>query len=108
MAHANMKKNQDLSSSHGGRRTGAGRPRGKRNKKTAEQMKAVEASGMTPLDYLLSVIRDDAHTINERMDAAKAAAPYVHPKLSNISANVDATIGGYDDIIRLLAAHGDA
>jgi hypothetical protein len=31
-----------------------------------------------PLDFLLDVMVDDSHPITTRVDAAKAAAPYVH------------------------------
>lgn len=58
-----------------------GRKKGVPNKKTAEVIKKVEQSGMLPLDYLLSVMRDEESTKGERVDAAKAAAPYIHPKL---------------------------
>jgi hypothetical protein len=69
---------------HGGSRPGAGRPKGARNKKTLEQVEAIVASGLTPLEYLLSVLRDEQSAVDQRMEAAKAAAPYVHPKLANI------------------------
>lgn len=67
----------------GGARPGAGRKKGVPNKRTAAVAKAVEESGITPLDYMLDVMRncDDPA---QRLDAAKAAAPYVHPKLANI------------------------
>ena len=66
----------------GGKRAGAGRPKGAPNKATAARQAAVEASGLTPLDYLLSVMRDGNEDLAARLDAAKAAAPYVHPKLA--------------------------
>lgn len=68
----------------GGSRPGAGRPPGSRNKRTEEQEKAIKESGLTPLEYLTSVYRDEAKEPQVRMEAAKAAAPYVHPKLSNV------------------------
>ena len=34
------------------------------------------AGGMTPLDYMLSIMRDENEDKRERLDAAKAAAPY--------------------------------
>jgi hypothetical protein len=74
----------------GGARPGAGRPRGRRSSKTAERLAAIEASGTTPLDYLLTVMRDAEQDKAVRLDAAKAAAPYVHPKL----ANIDTTLRG--------------
>jgi len=39
---------------------------------------------MTPLEYLIATMRDEANDPAMRLDAAKAAAPYCHPKLSSI------------------------
>lgn len=61
-----------------------GRQKGTPNKKTAATVAAVEAGGITPLDYLLAVMRDADKPADIRTDAAKAAAPYVHPKLAAI------------------------
>jgi hypothetical protein len=68
----------------GGARPGAGRKKGVPNKRTAAKIAEVEASGLTPLDYMLSVLRDTTESPDRRAWAAKEAAPYVHPKLSNI------------------------
>jgi hypothetical protein len=68
----------------GGKRVGAGRPKGQRNKKTERQVASVEKGGITPLDYLLSVMRNENNEQAERIDAANKAAPYVHPKLSSV------------------------
>lgn len=40
--------------------------------------------GITPLDYMLSVMRDEAEEPTRRADMAKAAAPFVHPRLAAI------------------------
>jgi hypothetical protein len=66
-----------------GTKTG-GRKKGVPNKATAAKAAAVAASGLTPLDYLLSVMRNPEQEIETRLDAAKAAAPYVHPKLATV------------------------
>lgn len=68
----------------GGKRPGAGRKAGAPNKATAARQKAVTESGLTPLDYMLSIMRDEQMTTESRFEAAKAAAPYVHPKLANV------------------------
>ena len=68
----------------GGQRPGSGRPKGARNRRTERQEREIEESGMTPLEYLTSVYRDEARDTDERMEAAKAAAPYVHAKLSSV------------------------
>lgn len=68
--------------SRGGKREGAGRPVGAENKVSAEQRAEIAASGLTPLAYMLAVMRDEAADEAKRLDAAKAAAPYVHPRLN--------------------------
>lgn len=54
----------------------------------AARAKAAEG-GITPLAYLLGLLRDGELPREIRMDAAKAAAPYVHAKLANIEASVN-------------------
>jgi hypothetical protein len=61
-----------------------GRPKGSLNKKTIEQVAAVEATGETPLEYMLRVMRDREQPKDRRDDMAKAAAPYVHAKLAAV------------------------
>lgn len=73
----------------GGTRKGAGRPAGVRNKKTAERMAAIEASGETPMDYMLRVMRDPKTTHDRRDRLAGMVAPYVHPRLTSIGGTPD-------------------
>lgn len=68
----------------GGKRPGSGRKPGSKNTRTAELARKAAEAGLTPLEYLLSLMRDEERETNVRLDAAKAAAPYVHPKLANI------------------------
>jgi hypothetical protein len=68
----------------GGKRVGAGRKKGIPNKRTQEVLNQVAASGLTPLDYMLQVMRDESQEAHRRLTAAQAAAPYVHSKLSSI------------------------
>jgi hypothetical protein len=62
-----------------------GRKKGVKNKLTAERERAIAASGLTPLEFLLSVVRDTKAKKVVRIDAARAVAPYVHPKLAAIT-----------------------
>src|ERR1051326_1579956 len=62
-----------------GRKTG-GRRKGIPNKATMARETAIAASGLTPLDYFLSVMRDATEETATRLYAARAAAPYVHPR----------------------------
>jgi hypothetical protein len=73
----------------GGKREGAGRPPGAATVKTREIADAAALEGLTPLEYMLSVLRDESRTEHTRMDAAKAAAPYVHARLSNVDQNTN-------------------
>jgi hypothetical protein len=73
----------------GGARPGAGRKPGKASRKTAEQVAKASEGGITPLDYLLSVMRAPESEPRERLVAAQAAAPYVHAKLSSINMTGD-------------------
>jgi hypothetical protein len=72
---------------NGGKRPGAGRKRGVPNKATLTRQNEIAATGITPLDYMISVLRDEGLPLDTRFDAAKAAAPFVHPKLSSIEAS---------------------
>lgn len=78
-----------------------GRAKGVPNRATAKKAAEVEASGLTPLDYLLSLMRDENNDVAIRKDAAKDAAPYVHPRLSSVEANVRGklTIGAMLDAL---------
>lgn len=69
-----------------------GRPKGSRDKKSAALRLAVR-SGVTPLEYMLSVLNHDNKKNQEgdievtpamRMDAARTAAPYVHARLQSV------------------------
>jgi hypothetical protein len=66
-----------------------GRSKGTPNKATVAKRKEVEATGLTPLDYLISVYRDVGADEAKRIDAAKAAAPYLHAKLQPVDGKGD-------------------
>ena len=66
-----------------------GRQRGTPNRRTLGLRMGLMAAGapselankplrQLPLDFLLEVMADESHPIATRLDAAKAAAPYVH------------------------------
>lgn len=73
----------------GGKRQGSGRKKGIPNRRTQELQDKVASSGLTPLDYMLGVLRDDEQTIERRDWAAKEAAPYIHAKLASVAAKHD-------------------
>ena len=87
---------------HGGKRLGAGRPKGSRNRASARREQFVALSGRTPIEVMIAVMRynfDAAEyersqpTPNQKeinaaharaLDAAYRAAQFVHPKLSAV------------------------
>lgn len=68
----------------GGKRDGAGRPAGAVNTKSREVADKAAAEGLTPLDYMLKILRDEEADPKDRMWAAEKAAPYVHAKLASV------------------------
>ncbi len=43
------------------------------------------------MDFMLSVLRDEDMDLGPRLDAAKAAAQYVHPKLQPVDGKTGST-----------------
>jgi hypothetical protein len=75
----------------GGKRPGAGRPKGSVSKRTLSKVKLPEATQHRvpavvaeelPLDVLLAAMRDKNLPIEIRLAAAKVAAPYFHGRIS--------------------------
>lgn len=66
-----------------GLKTG-GRTKGTPNRATVARQQEIAATGLTPLDYMLSIMRDESNPTDMRLDAANKAAPYVHPKLAAV------------------------
>ena len=63
---------------HGGARPNAGRKKGSVTKATVyrqEMLARAAAEGLSPLEFMLDVLRDETKTFEERFEAAKAAAP---------------------------------
>jgi len=83
----------------GGPRPGAGRKAGTPNKATAERQAEISASGITPLDYMLNILRDETKGSEDRMWAAEKAAPYVHPKLAAIDHSGSLALVPHEDAL---------
>ena len=68
----------------GGARPGAGRKKGSVDKRFMEQPEQREryAKATSPLAYLLCVMNDPAADFRRRDRAARAAAPFVHAKIT--------------------------
>jgi hypothetical protein len=75
-------------SKRGGFRPGAGRPKGARAKATELAVKRAGTEGILPLEFMLAIMRDEEADVALRVDMAKAAAPYVHARLSQVDSTV--------------------
>lgn len=78
----------------GGRREGAGRPVGAIQKWSRKAIIEAAKTGELPHEFLLRVSRGGMvdgrePTFEERLDAAKAAAPYYAPKLAQIEQKIE-------------------
>lgn len=101
----------------GGQRSGAGRKPGAATKKTREIAEKAAEQGITPLEVMLGTMRalwekaeenkvtvegeGQASKITTPMDyrllaaeVAQKAAPFVHPKLANVEAQISGPDGG--------------
>src|SRR5215216_1993734 len=67
-----------------GKKTGGRRP-GSKNKMTIARESAIAASGVSPLDYMLTVMRDETADSARRDRMAQAAAPFLHAKVAAIA-----------------------
>jgi len=78
--------------SHGGRRAGSGRKKSGTNRLDTKARQQAMESGISPLDYMLSIMRNPDSTAAQKMEAAKAAAPYVHARLAHIERKEDVSV----------------
>ena len=92
--------NQGNHSGRGGARKGAGRKPGAITQRTRDIANGlIDDGGMTPLEFMLQVMREGPPegasaevvfgTRNRQFEAAKAAAPYVHPRLAALAVSGD-------------------
>jgi len=64
---------------NGGVRQGAGRPAGTLNRRSVEILASV-AEGLSPIEYMLGIMRNEEASAEDRSWAAEKAAPYFHPR----------------------------
>lgn len=70
--------------SRGGKREGAGRPKGAKTRITEEALERA-GDGETPLEYMLRVMRDSDAETDRRDRMALGAAQYCHAKAVEVS-----------------------
>lgn len=74
----------------GGPRPGSGRKVGSVTKRTRAIAEGALKDGLTPLEYMLGVMRDPNAPSARRDEMAKSAAPYLHPRLQTMTIAGDA------------------
>jgi hypothetical protein len=92
----------------GGARPGAGRKPGTATRRTREIAERAMIEGETPLEYMLRVMRDPAVDHERRDEMARAAAPYIHPRLTAVAVKglpgeLAQSAASGDDLTRLIA-----
>lgn len=109
---------------NGGKRAGSGRKKGGATKKTRDIAdKLADSDEITPLEYMLGVLRETPEKLKAKFDAgdinseefivelqamqkrkdnaAEKAAPYIHPRLSSIEAKVKGS--GHEEWLAMMA-----
>jgi hypothetical protein len=80
-----------------------GRPKGSYSKASKTQIERVTADGkLSPLEYLASIYQDDRQSQKDRIEAAKAAAPYIHSRLSTTEVKAALTELSHEEWLKSL------
>ena len=79
-----------------------GRPKGSKNTASVARQEQIARTGLTPLEFMLARMRDETADMRDRVYAANAAAPYVHPKLANFELGNKA-----GEVFRVMVDSGD-
>jgi len=67
----------------GGKRPGAGRPKGVIDGTKEQRLEAaLQAASRTPLEYMINILNNPGTSPERKMWAAEKAAPYLHPRLA--------------------------
>lgn len=98
----------------GGRREGAGRPKGvsdgstkQRAERVQAAMRAAEARLSDPFEgdahqLLIEVYKDKTHPLQVRVDAAKAAIGYEKPRLQSVTGSMDVKHSSQEDALDVM------
>ncbi len=68
-----------------------------------EMVERASSGGDLPLDFMLEVMRDESLGIRLRIDAAKAAAPYVQQRLSAIAVDLTTSEETHEEWLQSVA-----
>ena len=76
----------------GGVRPGAGRPKGSLSQRHVELLAGAVSEGISPVEYMLSIMRNEEEDEKRRAWAAEKAAPYIHPRPAPIARPIEITL----------------
>lgn len=91
-----------VSSGRGGARPGAGRPKGSHNKRTEEAIAISKEMGVNPVEFLLKAMANESLPMKDRIDCAKAVAPFVAPRLQSIEAHTTTGRKSHEELLEEL------
>ena len=92
----------------GGAREGAGRKPGSVNRRNAEVIAEAIEAGITPVEFMLTIMRDEGADPKRREWAAEKAAPYLHPRPAPLERTVEidlpdtSTVAGIDQALDII------
>lgn len=64
-----------------------------------EIQRICDMHGISPLDYLLSVVNNPNMDVKYKIEAAKAAMPYVHPRLAPAAVEQDRSASQHENLL---------
>ena len=73
----------------GGARQNSGRKRGTPNVKSAEVIAKALEEGITPIEYMLGIMRNEDADPKERQWAAEKCAPFIHPRPAPVPRTIE-------------------
>jgi len=80
-----------------------GRPKGSYSKASKAQIEKVTSDGkLSPLEYLASIYQNPTEEKKDRIEAAKAAAPYIHSRLSTTEVKAAVTELSHEEWLKSL------
>lgn len=95
------------SGQRGGKREGAGRPKGAVGGRARSQIEEIAQlhPNWSPLRHFAQVANDESLPAEVRLDAAKAAAPYLYAKLKPIECDPEAALEYEERLAEIRATH---
>ena len=86
----------------GGKRAGAGRPRGSLQKRHKVIVGEENPTALMPVEWMLAVLTDPEAEQSRRDHMAEVAAPYLHPRLNAVGiTSTNGNSGGDINIVQI-------